>query len=72
MDGKCPIRVLQSSDKQERKMTMKYIITYWNHMKRKVSYLECESEEEVNTVLKVMERNGWVKKNGVWYHNIEA
>lgn len=43
------------------------IITYWDYMKRKVRYLECETEEEANTVLKVMERNGWVKKNGVWY-----
>lgn len=50
---------------------MKYIITYWNHLKRKVSYLECDSEEEVNTVLKVMERNGWVKKNGVWHSSKE-
>lgn len=43
------------------------IITYWDYMKRKVRYLECDTEEEANTVLKVMERNGWVKKNGVWY-----
>lgn len=55
-----------------RRTTMKYIITYWNHLKRKVSYLECESEEEANTALKVMKRNGWVKKNGVWYYNIES
>lgn len=46
------------------------IITYWNHLKRKFSYLECDSEEEVNTVLKVLERNGWVKKNGVWYYEV--
>lgn len=46
------------------------IITYWNHLKRKFSYLECDSEEEVNTVLKVLERNGWVKKNGVWYYKV--
>lgn len=46
-----------------------YIITYWNHMKRTFGNLECESEEEVNTVQRVMERNGWVKKNGVWYFN---
>lgn len=53
-------------------MIMKYIITYWNHKKRKVRYLECDSEEEANNALKVMKRNGWVKKNGVWYYNIEA
>lgn len=46
------------------------IITYWDYMKRKVRYLECETEEEANTVMKVMERNGWVKKNGVWYYKV--
>ena len=50
---------------------MKYIITYWNHQKRKVSYLKCDSEEEANNALRVMERNGWVKKNGVWHSNKE-
>ena len=42
-------------------------IAYWNQKKLKVGYLECDSEEEANTVLKVMERNGWVKRNGLWY-----
>ena len=46
------------------------IITYWNHQKRKFGYLECDSEEEASTVLKVMERNGWVKRNGVWYYKV--
>lgn len=49
---------------------MTYIIQFWNNTKRKVSYLECDSEEEANTVMKVMERNGWVKKNGVWYFGV--
>lgn len=51
-------------------MTMKYIIQFWNNTKRKVSYLECDSEEEANTVLRVMVRNGWVKKDGVWYFGV--
>lgn len=46
------------------------IITYWNHLKRKVRYLECESAKEKETVEKVMVRNGWVKKNGVWYFGV--
>lgn len=46
------------------------IIAYWNPQKRKVSYLECETEEEANTVLNVMERNGWVKKNGIWHYTL--
>ena len=54
----------------ERRMTMKYIIQFWNNTKRKVSYLECDSEEEANTVLNVMERNGGVKKDGVWYFGV--
>ena len=46
------------------------IITYWNYKKLKVGYIECESDEEANTVLKVMERNGWVKRNGVLYYKV--
>ena len=46
------------------------IISYWNHQKSKVSYLECESEEEANTVMKVMECNGWFKKNDIWHYTL--
>ena len=43
-------------------------VAYWNHKKGKVSYLECETEEEANTVRNVMERNGWFQKNGIWHY----
>lgn len=51
---------------------MKYILTYWNFKKQEFSTMELDGEIERDNVISYLKCNGWVKKNGVWYYNIEA